>query len=35
MGLGSWMALMYFNGVLMFYTGSYWKALWHWLKGDR
>lgn len=22
-----------FNGVFMVYTGSYWAALWYWLKG--
>ena len=25
--------LLPFNGKLFYYSGSYWKALWHWLAG--
>jgi hypothetical protein len=30
-GLGSYAMLVWFNGWLMIYTGSYWRALWGWL----
>lgn len=30
-GIGSWLMLFYFNGSVMAYEGSYWRALWHWL----
>lgn len=30
-GMASWAAFLFFNGVLLVYSGSYWTALWHWL----
>lgn len=30
-GLGSYAMLVWFNGWLMLYSGSYWRALWRWL----
>jgi hypothetical protein len=31
MGLASYIAMLFFNGHLLVYEGSYWRALWHWL----
>lgn len=33
-GMASYVGLIYFNGAFMSYTGSYWRALWHFVKGD-
>lgn len=32
-GLASWVGLVYFDGWLVCYTGSYWRALWRFLFG--
>lgn len=33
-GLASWAAFLFFNGMVMVYVGSYWRALWSWLTED-
>lgn len=33
-GMAWVMEWIHFNGVFVYYTGSYWKALWHFLRGD-
>ncbi len=30
-GIASHAALLYFNGKMLVYEGSYWRGLWHWL----
>ncbi len=30
-GFWSWVCRIHFNGVFLTYTGSYPRALWHWL----
>lgn len=32
-GFWSFVPTLWFNGMFMTYEGSYWKALWHWLRG--
>jgi len=33
-GFWSWLPVVFgFNGALMSYEGSYWRALWAWLRG--
>lgn len=34
-GPGSYVMLVFFNGWLMLYRGSYWRALWTWLFARR
>lgn len=33
LGLASYAAMILFTGRFMVYEGSYWRALWHWLRG--
>jgi hypothetical protein len=32
-GPASWAARLYFNGHMLVFDGSYWRALWHWVWG--
>lgn len=34
-GFWSWIPEVWFNGVFVLYTGSYWRALWSFIRGDR